>query len=276
MSFNHYRTLGLANFASAREVQKAFRMLAMQYHPDKHGGSTIFEHKFKEVNAAYQVLSDPIQKAQYDNLLRFGSFTTTTQQTPKPTPRTWTPPPVQELKYTPFQEVYIKVSMGVVALYLIILILSHIFSSPISPGDMIQKINKDYFQKTIQYTASKDFEKASLYLDSVILIGNASAHYSDLQRNLLAQIENVAVSKFKSKEYALSLENYLLLEQLSLQHGYEFYYQNKARIVMCLAYTNQNEELIQRLELFTQLSILDFESAFASSLLDNYSAIQYL
>ena len=102
-------------------------MLAMQYHPDKHGGSTIFEHKFKEVNAAYQVLSDPIQKNQYDNLLRYGAFTTSTvHQTPQAnqaTQQTWTPPPVQELKYTPFQAVYIKVSLGVVALYLAVLYL---------------------------------------------------------------------------------------------------------------------------------------------------------
>lgn len=67
MSKDYYQTLGVSKTATKDEIKKAFRKLAHQYHPDKQGGD---EAKFKEVNEAYQVLSDDQKRAQYD---RFGS-----------------------------------------------------------------------------------------------------------------------------------------------------------------------------------------------------------
>ncbi len=58
-----YSTLGISKTASEDEIKKAFRKLAHQYHPDKKGGSAV---KFKEINEAYQVLSDPAKRRQYD------------------------------------------------------------------------------------------------------------------------------------------------------------------------------------------------------------------
>lgn len=60
---DHYSTLGVSKDASPDEIKKAFRKLASQHHPDK-GGDTA---KFQEIQAAYDVLSDPDKKAAYDN-----------------------------------------------------------------------------------------------------------------------------------------------------------------------------------------------------------------
>lgn len=62
---DYYQILGISRNASPDEIKKAFRKLAHQYHPDKGGN----EQKFKEINEAYEVLSDKEKKAQYD---RFG------------------------------------------------------------------------------------------------------------------------------------------------------------------------------------------------------------
>lgn len=67
MGKDYYKILGIAQGASQEEIKKAYRKLAHQYHPDKQGGD---ESKFKEINEAYQVLSDEKRRAQYD---RFGS-----------------------------------------------------------------------------------------------------------------------------------------------------------------------------------------------------------
>ena len=67
MSKDYYKILGVEKGASKDDIKKAFRKLAHQYHPDKKGGD---EDKFKEVNEAYQVLSDEKKRAQYD---QFGS-----------------------------------------------------------------------------------------------------------------------------------------------------------------------------------------------------------
>lgn len=70
MAQDFYSVLGVAKDASDDEIKKAYRRLALQYHPDKHKGDKEAEERFKEVNEAYQVLSDKQKRAQYD---RFGS-----------------------------------------------------------------------------------------------------------------------------------------------------------------------------------------------------------
>jgi molecular chaperone DnaJ len=67
MAKDYYKILGVGRGASEEEIKKAYRKLAHQYHPDKKGGD---EAKFKEINEAYQVLSDREKRARYD---RFGT-----------------------------------------------------------------------------------------------------------------------------------------------------------------------------------------------------------
>ena len=66
---DYYEVLGVAKGASADEIKKAYRKVAMQYHPDRNPGDKAAEEKFKEAAEAYEILSDSDRKAQYD---RFG------------------------------------------------------------------------------------------------------------------------------------------------------------------------------------------------------------
>ena len=65
---DYYETLGVKRDVSPDDLKKAFRQLARKYHPDLNQGSKESEEKFKEINEAYQVLSDPQKKAEYDNV----------------------------------------------------------------------------------------------------------------------------------------------------------------------------------------------------------------
>src|ERR671917_1893250 len=61
-----YAVLGVQRNASDEEVKKAYRKLAMTYHPDRNGGSKDAEERFKEITEAYDVLRDPQKRAAYD------------------------------------------------------------------------------------------------------------------------------------------------------------------------------------------------------------------
>src|SRR6201984_1340996 len=64
-----YEILGVAKSADADELKRAYRKLAMQFHPDRNAGDKSAEQKFKDINEAYDVLKDDQKRAAYD---RFG------------------------------------------------------------------------------------------------------------------------------------------------------------------------------------------------------------
>ena len=61
-----YEILGISKTASADEIKKAYRKLAMQYHPDRNPGDKVAEEKFKEASDAYAILSDENKRKMYD------------------------------------------------------------------------------------------------------------------------------------------------------------------------------------------------------------------
>jgi curved DNA-binding protein len=65
---DYYKILGVPRSAGADAIKSAFRKLAMQYHPDRNPGDRQAEDRFKEINEAYQVLSDPQKRSRYDQL----------------------------------------------------------------------------------------------------------------------------------------------------------------------------------------------------------------
>ena len=66
MATDFYEILGVKKDANEADIKKAYRRLAMEWHPDKHKGDKKAEDKFKEINKAYETLSDPQKKSMYD------------------------------------------------------------------------------------------------------------------------------------------------------------------------------------------------------------------
>lgn len=71
MTKDHYKTLNLSSSASADEIRKAFRKLALLYHPDKNKAASA-QASFREIREAYEILKDPVKRAEY-NYRRYAS-----------------------------------------------------------------------------------------------------------------------------------------------------------------------------------------------------------
>ena len=65
---DYYSTLGVAKTATDKEIKQAYRKLARKHHPDVNPGDKAAEARFKEINEAYEVLSDPDKRKKYDEL----------------------------------------------------------------------------------------------------------------------------------------------------------------------------------------------------------------
>lgn len=74
-SKDYYEVLGVKEDATQAEIKKAYRKLAVKYHPDKNPGDKKAEDTFKEISGAYYALGDEKRRKEYDNLKRMGAYT---------------------------------------------------------------------------------------------------------------------------------------------------------------------------------------------------------
>ena len=74
MSKDYYKILGIAEFETAENIKLAYRKLARKLHPDVAGSSREALARFKEINEAYEILSNKVKKEEYDRARRFYSY----------------------------------------------------------------------------------------------------------------------------------------------------------------------------------------------------------
>lgn len=99
---DYYKILGVTRDASIEEIKRSYRRLARQYHPDLNPGDKAAEERFKDIGEAYNVLSDPAKRSQYDQFSRFLNQKRSKRRPVMRTPRTTTPADTRFEQYADF------------------------------------------------------------------------------------------------------------------------------------------------------------------------------
>ncbi|MEL6539063.1 MAG: DnaJ domain-containing protein [Bacteroidota bacterium] len=214
----HYHTLGLEATASLDEIRQAYRRLAVKYHPDKNPDDKVAEERFKRVNEAYQVLSDPAKKASYDLKIQYQdaqqayrTYQRYSPPPPNPSHGRWTPHGYRYKQrrgsvrtFTPQEErkstYYAFGFVGVMAVIVVILV----------------QINKAYMAKQM---AEKEARRAELMLqmqdfclsgevDSAVWTvqqlqreGFIKGEEEDARARVMAQLYGLAEKSFYDQDY---------------------------------------------------------------------------
>ena len=169
MQYNYYHILGVSTTATTQEIKLAYKKLAIQYHPDKHGGNAYFEEKFKAVSEAYQVLSHPQKRATYDlklyYLLQQKLKQQAVQQQPRYVPPVRRPASVTERHYRTIpQSRFIKKDWYVVLIIFGSIILLSLLLSMV----MNHVAAKDKYHAALNALNKKEWTIAHSYLSEAI------------------------------------------------------------------------------------------------------------
>lgn len=255
---NFYQILGLPNFASSTDVRKAFRRLAVQYHPDKHKGHKAYEEKFKSINLAYQTLSDASKKSLYDQKLLYG--TTQIQQKQetgtKPKYGRAHEPIVKEakqrrkepeLKHTILQTKLMKATGAVVALFLLIAILFNLTDTEADPKANLRALELKIIKQAKARLRGDRFLDCEKYLDTLDLINKYSDTKEQLQRNLFYKIKDGISLKSQGHKSIIQDTEHLL--KLSKKYQLPFPGENYLFWAEELISTEREDEGIEKLQI---------------------------
>ena len=163
---DYYYVLGVSRKASQEEIKTAYRKLSKKFHPDLNGGDKFFEDRFKEIQIAYETLTDLSKKSRYDSLLNSSIYSRTKQNYSEKTNPQQPPKPKAEKKYkTQTQKnsnnksnskIYNYLSLGFIGFLIIIIFINEKSKSSDNHITTVQEVKQTKNAKPVLNPKPKD------------------------------------------------------------------------------------------------------------------------
>lgn len=222
---NYYHILGLSRTATQVEVKTAYRKLALRYHPDKNGGSSYAEERFKQISEAYRVLSDPRRKARHDWALEYESFQQTQPQAPwgyapagnpepaRPAPRAQRRRPAQPTFNSRYNIITTAWAFGIFFVIAMLVVGFSLWNShrmEQQEAERVREMQEVYLKAEKQY-GQGNYKFALELLQNIRSYTPVSQKATQLQSYILHSLEEEGLQDYSRGDYAAAIEHLQLL-----------------------------------------------------------------
>ncbi len=275
---DYYQILGIPQSASRTRIKEAFKRLALTYHPDRNPGNTFAEEKFKQVNEAYQTLSNPEKKAKYDLIFQYSDrssvssqphykYSNPTKGYARPVFRQFRSRPNPYGKYE-FGWKYFKHQILAFSFVFVVAIFVLAFQAFYNRQVAIGKERKAQIMKEKYEQAMILFDNGMYKpsLDSIVhLIKEFPGEYQlrHQRGEMVKTVEYVAENQLRNREYQNALNNFKIVDEFQAYNNFntQYYiaksyqgmgnYQEAAKVLEFMLITDY-----QNIELKVELAIL--------------------
>lgn len=226
---NYYNVLGIDQNASDEQIKKAFKKLALKYHPDRNIGNSSTEESFKIVNEAYQVLSDAKKKARHDLEINYSKRKSEIYQTTYPPTKSkksvydrygkynWREAPkyTKARVYKIDKHYYRNIGLSFLAM-LVLAFVSVLISSYKEYLDEQETIEQERqyskaLDKVQKLYDSQDYNKALSLVEDLIRKYPIEYRFFEKKESFIKNLNNDAITEFDRKKYTSALMRFKIL-----------------------------------------------------------------
>jgi len=247
---NYYQLLGIPEDASPELIKAAFKQKAVQYHPDKHAGDTQMEERFKEINEAYQILSNPYKKASHDLELQYIRFAASrqshdaTQKNPHQRPPHYRPRPSYRQPPTSRRDnnratLYAFALTASIAV-LVMLVRSFYDLYLERKYEVLLESRREKFTEAQDYYKKKKVRESLLMLSDLSPFKPEEADMRTYQNKIMDDVILLGETHFQQKDFTMAVYYYELVEQFSPYQPNTM----RAHLALSYRYTQQPERAI--------------------------------
>lgn len=242
---DYYDLLGVPSSASSDEIRKAYKRLALLYHPDRNHNDKQAEDTFKKINGAYQVLSDPVKKNRYDFLREYGAGASTLFDTVEHHPkyrRHQTHPPYARYstgdrgQYTQYKvdKKYFRdlfVTLGIFFLISTCIVGFYEFQNYLSEKQLleIKQQNHVVLQQAREHFVNGEYRLALANASMLAAKYPLETSYEEAFDGMLAQLSDIAQTQFDAGQYFRAGKHYEIIKDFEEPSNLNTHY----RIAMC-------------------------------------------
>ncbi|MFY0625085.1 MAG: DnaJ domain-containing protein [Reichenbachiella sp.] len=254
----YYDVLGIESNATQVEIKRAYKEKALIYHPDRNSGDSNMEELFKEINTAYQILSNSYSRSNYDLMLKYGNQTSANYHQPPPPPTYRTKrPPIYRQKVNSKENLKATLYAFLFAFSVAVIVKTSLYFVEKHRKEelaLILKERRDVFKRVKEKKESGELVQSLAMIEEMGRFYTEEYYMRDYRDGLIYDIRDEADLKLENGEFDKALAYYEVLSDYAISSNYNY------MLKMAKAYRGKGE-LKKTLRIYQRLRMYGYKNA---------------